>query len=90
MKNKLPDKIFSDKKFSRASKKGFVKEILLVVIAIIILSYLGINIKDILDSESVKNNFLYVWELLVSIWNNYIAGAFIKIFSFIISLVRGS
>ena len=70
-------------------KKGFVKEILLVIITVIILSYLGINIKNILDSESVKNNFLYIWELLIYIFDNYIVGAIIKIFNLIISLIRG-
>lgn len=69
---------------------GFVKEILLIIIVIIILSYFGINIKDILDSEAIKNNFLYVWELLGYVWNNYIVSVVVKILSFIVSLIRGS
>lgn len=49
-----------------------MKEIIIVTIAIIILGYMGINIKDILEGETVKNNFTFVWNLLASIWGNYI------------------
>lgn len=60
-------------------QRGFIKEILLIVIAIIILSYFGVSIKEVLDKEAVKNNFFYVWEGVV--------GFFKYVFNFIISLV---
>lgn len=59
---------------------GLIKIILIIVITLFILSYLGINLRKIADSETGKENFSYVWELLkvtwgyiVSFWNNYLA-----------------
>jgi len=52
--------------------KGFVKTIILVVIALIILGYFGYDIKDIINSEKVKGNLNYVWGFVKTFWNNYL------------------
>lgn len=68
-------------------KNGFVKEIFIIVIAIVILSYFGVNIRDVLDSESVKGNFLAVSDIFSSVWNNYILPSFAYLFDLLISLI---
>lgn len=62
-------------------KGGFIKLVLLVVVSIVVLSYFGINLKDILDSELVKNNFTAVWDFLNGLWTDYGAPIFSKFFS---------
>ena len=53
--------------------KAFVGMILLVIIAILLLSYLGFDFKKIFTSEAVKNNFFYVWGIVKNIWNDYLS-----------------
>lgn len=52
--------------------KGFVKAILLIVIALIVLGFFGYNLRDILNSPTVKENLSYAWELIVKVWNGFL------------------
>jgi hypothetical protein len=54
-------------------KKGFIKTIILIVIALIVLGYFGFNIESIIKSEKVQANLNYVWGLITNIWNLYLA-----------------
>lgn len=53
--------------------RGFVKTILLIVIALIVLGFFGYNLKEIIDSPTVNENLTYVWGLVVYAWNTCIA-----------------
>lgn len=46
-----------------------VKALLLIIIALVILGYFGYNLRDIVNSPSVRDNVVYVWELVVKLWN---------------------
>lgn len=48
---------------------GFIKLIVLIVAAILILSYYNINIKDVVDSPAGQGNINYVKDFLVAAWN---------------------
>lgn len=52
--------------------RGFIKTIIIVVIAIIILSYYGIDLKKVITSDQVKANLAYVWNIIVNIWDLFI------------------
>ncbi len=54
-------------------KKGLIKMIIVIVIALIVLGYFGFNVKDIIESQSVQNNLHYFWDFVVKIWNLYLA-----------------
>jgi len=58
-------------------KKGLIKMIVVIVIALIILGYFGFNIKDIIESDSVQTNLQYVWGFVKTFWNNYLAAPII-------------
>jgi len=49
--------------------KGLIKEILIIVIALIILGALGYNIKDIINSPSVQANLSWFWSIILVIWS---------------------
>lgn len=53
--------------------RGFIKMILLIVIALVVLGFFGYNLKDIINSPTVKENLQYVWGLTVKLWNNFLA-----------------
>jgi|GEM_PF-1134256 len=57
----------------RAVQAGFIKVVLLIVIALIVLGYFGYNLKDIINSPTVHDNLVYVWNLIVKLWNNILA-----------------
>ncbi len=56
---------------------GLVKLIVLIVVVIIILSYLGINIQKVAESDAGKANFGYVWHIIQQI-GGWLAGLYQK------------
>jgi len=62
--------------------------VLLVIIVILILSYFGMDIRGFLNSPKVKENFFYVWNILIDIWNDYIVGALKKVVEIVISIIK--
>lgn len=61
-------------------QSGLIKLIILIIVLVLILSYLGINIKNIAESEIGKANFAYlgeilskIWSYLVALWDKYLA-----------------
>ncbi|PIQ68157.1 MAG: hypothetical protein COV91_05525 [Candidatus Taylorbacteria bacterium CG11_big_fil_rev_8_21_14_0_20_46_11] len=53
--------------------RGFIKTILVIVIGLIMLGYFGYNLKDIVSSPTVHENLVYVWDLIVKLWNTFLA-----------------
>ncbi|MEK7575726.1 MAG: hypothetical protein AAB491_01400 [Patescibacteria group bacterium] len=56
------------------NNEGIIHLILLAIIIIIILSYLGISIKSVIEGKTFKDNFDYVWEKVKYAWDNYLGG----------------
>ena len=64
------------------SQAGLVKLIILIVVVVIILSYLGINLQKIAESDTGRANFGYLWQIVLKIWDwlanlyqQYLAGS---------------
>lgn len=53
---------------------GFIKIIILIVVIILILGYFDISVRSIVEKESVRNNFAYVWNFVKGVWSKYLAG----------------
>jgi len=53
--------------------RGLVKMVLLIVVALIVLGFLGYNLRDIIASPTVSDNLNYVWGLVVKLWDNILA-----------------
>ena len=58
--------------FHSHSDRGLVKTIILVVIALLILSYFGFNLRTIVASETFQDNWSFVKNLIVDVWNDYL------------------
>lgn len=53
---------------------GLVKLVILIVVAILVLSYLGFDLKTFIESDQTQGNLKYVWAFAVDVWQNYIKG----------------
>ncbi len=56
----------------RELNRGFVRTIIIIVIALLVLSYFGFNIRAIVNSPAGHENFTYAQELMLNAWNNYL------------------
>lgn len=61
------------------TNQGLVKWVVLVVIAVIILSILGIDIRRAVESPTTRENFSYLTQIILWIWD-----AFLRDFVFFI------
>lgn len=53
----------------RSKQTGFIKFVIILVIALVILGYFGFNIREIIQSPSVSGNLNYGWGLVTALWN---------------------
>jgi len=72
------------------SQAGLVKLIILIVVVVLILSYLGINIQKIAESDTGQANFAYLWQIFqkigdwfVDLYHQYLAVYVDKIWSYV-------
>lgn len=64
----------------KTNQKGFLEVLVVILIALILLRFLGISVDGILAKEGVKEFFTYVKDMLVLVWEDFlkIIGAFKK------------
>ena len=53
--------------------RGFVKWVFLILIAIIVLSYFGFDLRAIVEAEGTQNHLSFVWGIGVTVWNEYLS-----------------
>ena len=58
---------------------GLIKIVLLIVIALVVLGFFGSNLREIIDSPTVKENFSYVWNAALLVFN-WIWGVLVSVF----------
>jgi hypothetical protein len=56
--------------------RGFIKTIILIVVLLLIISYLGFNLREIVSSPTTRDNFSFAKSVVVNVWNNYIVPFF--------------
>ena len=55
---------------------GFIQIIIILVLLVIILSLLGISLRAVFSSPTMKENFGFVGEWVSIVWNRYLAVPF--------------
>jgi len=50
-------------------QSGLIKLVALIVVLVLIISYFGINIQKIAESEAGRANFAYIWSICQQIGN---------------------
>lgn len=54
-------------------QRGLIKWLFLIIIAVIILSYFGFDLRSIIESEQSQANFEYLWGGGLYLWENYLS-----------------
>ena len=55
-----------------AREGGLIKTIVLIIIAILIISYFGINLRALVTSPTTQDNVSYVTTGAINLWNNFL------------------
>ena len=66
------------------NSRGFFKMVGIIVIALVILSFLGFNIDKIITAPALRNFFLAIWDLVIYLFGlvtQIITFIFVKVFS---------
>lgn len=59
--------------FNRNPQQGIVKTIILIVIALLFLSYLGFDLRRAAEDPKTRSNFSYAIGFATTTWNTYLA-----------------
>lgn len=51
-----------------------IRWIILLIIAIAVLSYFGVSVRSVVESDAFQENFSYVWDSGKYLWDNHLAG----------------
>ena len=54
------------------TNRGFIKWIIIIVVALLILSYYGFSLRNLIDSPVTQDNIHYVATSTVSVWDKYL------------------
>ena len=68
----------------RNSNRGLVKMLVVILIALLILAYFGLNLRSIVSSPTFQDNWSYITNGLAYIWNTFLKGAFEYLWNHII------
>jgi hypothetical protein len=54
------------------TEKGIIKTIIILVIALLILSYFGFNLRSAVEAPTTQSNFSYATNFVVNVWHSYL------------------
>ena len=66
---------------------GLIKMIIIIIVAILILSWFGVDIKEFFTSDQVQRNLGYVWGFITDTWHNYLAAPALKLWGIWVSYI---
>lgn len=62
-------------------QSGFVQLVIILLIAILALSYFGIDLEQAFTKPLFKKNLIFTWNTAKSVWTNYIYNPITGIFT---------
>ncbi len=71
----------------KVREAGFIKLIIIIVVALIVLGYFGFDLQKIIDSPTVHKNLVYMKDLVVGVYENYLARPVSYLWNLFIRLV---
>ncbi|HEX7724527.1 MAG TPA: hypothetical protein VF438_02205 [Candidatus Paceibacterota bacterium] len=70
-----------------SSQGGFLRLILIIIILLLIVSYFGINLRELANSPTTQDNANFVWNGIMVVWNNYLKVPATALWNFFINFV---
>lgn len=55
-----------------STNRGFIKWVIIIVVALLVLSYFGFSLRSLIDSPVTQDNFQYVATSTVTVWDKYL------------------
>jgi len=52
--------------------EGLIQLLIIIVLSVIILSLLGVSLASLVENQTLKGNFTFLWRALKYIWNEYL------------------
>ena len=68
--------------------KGLIRTIIIIIIALLILSYFGISIQSVVNSPTSQSNFSYVWGGISYVWTTYLAAPLTALWNIIVHQIH--
>ncbi len=53
-------------------QRGLIKTVVIIVIALLILSYFGFSLRNLVNQPTTQDNFSYAGSVVMNVWNNYL------------------
>lgn len=54
------------------TQQGFVKWVIIIIVALIVLGYFGFDIKKAIEAPTTQSNLTYVQKIVSNVWHNYL------------------
>ncbi|MBI4114915.1 MAG: hypothetical protein HY445_03675 [Candidatus Niyogibacteria bacterium] len=51
-------------------QKGIIQIIIILLLFVVILSLLGVSLTSIMNNQTLRDNFQFIWKWALVIWNN--------------------
>ena len=68
-----------------AGTRGIVSTIVIIVIALLVLSYYGFNLRSTVESPATQSNFSYAWSGVVHVWDTYLKNPATYFYNFFVT-----
>ena len=59
--------------FHPGTKQGLIRTILVIVVAVVVISVLGFDIRAAMEHPQTQANFSFLGQFIADIWNQYLA-----------------
>ena len=53
--------------------KGIIQLIIIFILSVIILSLLGVSLRALFTDQTLKENFMFVWDFVLHAWGTYVS-----------------
>lgn len=68
-------------------KKGFIQIVIILVLLVVILSLLGVSLSALFSNPFIKENFSFIKDWCLWLWNNYLQAPAQYIYNLFINIV---
>lgn len=68
-------------------KEGFIQIIIILALLVIILSLLGVSLGALFENPILRDNFGFIWEWVIQLWNSYLSVPFWYIYEIFVELI---
>ena len=73
--------------FGIPAEGGLVRTIVIILTALLVLAYFGFNLRNIVNSPTFQDNWSFLWNGIVNIWDNYLSGPAIYLWNIFVNLI---